>query len=74
MADLEIKDLKSAYYYTSLSYKDFKHLIKKRGKLWDSMKLMKKRIAKLSDETFIDIFNKFVTEDKKNYYNKIFRL
>ena len=74
MADLEIKDLKSAYYYTSLSYKDFKHINKKRGKLWDSMKLMKKRISKLPNETFIDIFNNFLTEDKSSYYNKIFRL
>ena len=74
MANLEIKDLKDAYYYTSLSYQDFKSIIKKRGKLWDSMKLMKKRISKLSDETFIDVFNRFLTEDKTRYYDKIYKL
>ena len=74
MADLEIKDLENAYYYTSLSYKNFKSLTKKRGKLWDGMKSMKKRISKLSNDTFIDVFNKFLTEDKKRYYDKIYKL
>ena len=74
MADFEMNDFKKAYYYTSLSYKDFKILIKKRGKIWDSLSLMKKRISKLPKESFIDIFNKFLNNDKGRYYDKIYKL
>ncbi len=74
MEDFEINDLRKAYYYTSLCFKDFKALLKKRGKLWDNLNLMKKRISKLPEKSFIDISNKFFEKDKKNYYDRIFKL
>ena len=42
MADIEVKDLKNIFYYTSLNFKDFKTIIRTRGKLWDSLKKMRK--------------------------------
>ena len=74
MADIEVKDLKNIFYYTSLNFKDFKTIIRTRGKLWDSLKKMRKRISKLPDKSFIDIFNKFLAYDKKIYYDEILKL
>ncbi|MDB4192570.1 hypothetical protein N9599_00130 [Candidatus Pelagibacter sp.] len=74
MSDFEIDDLRKAYYYTSLCFKDFKVLLKKRGKLWDSLNLMKKRISKLPEKSFLDISNTFFEKDKKSYYDKIYKL
>jgi hypothetical protein len=74
MSDFEIEDVKKAFYYTSLNIEDFKFLLKKRGKIWDSLSLMKKRISKLPKESFIDILNKFLNNDKGRYYDKIYKL
>ncbi len=74
MEDFKLSDHSKAYYYTSLSYEDFKDLEKKRGKIWDSLNLMKKRISKLPKKDFFDISNKFLDYDKKNYYSKINKL
>ena len=74
MADFEMNDIRKEYYYTSLNYKDFKILIKKRGKIWDNLNLMKKRISKLPKKSFLDIFNKFLINDKKRYYDSIYKL
>ena len=74
MADIEVKDLKNIFYYTSLNFKDFKTIIRTRGKLWDSLKKMRKRISKLPDKSFIDIFNNLFEYDKKIYYDEILKL
>tara|TARA_B100000989_G_C19532664_1_gene470992 strand:+ start:4551 stop:5297 length:747 start_codon:yes stop_codon:yes gene_type:complete len=74
MSDFEVDDINKAFYYTSLSYEDFKLLVKKRGKLWDSLSLMKRRISKLPRKTFYDILNNFLDNDKKMYYDRILKL
>lgn len=73
VADIKIGDSKKEYYnhFSSLSYEDFKVLIKKRGKIWDGLNLMKKRISKLPKKSFWEAFNKFLDNDKRRYYDKI---
>ena len=58
-------------YFASLSYEDFKVLKKKRVKIWDSLNLIKKRISKLPKKSFWDIYESFLDNDKKMYYDKI---
>jgi len=58
-------------YFASLSNEDFKFLKKKRGRLWDSLNLMKKRISKLPKTSFWEMYENFIDNDKKNYYDKI---
>lgn len=58
-------------YFSSLSYYDFKLLKKKRGKIWDNLSLMKKRISKLPQTSFWDMYENFIDNDKKKYYDKI---
>ena len=74
MSDFEIDDIKKAFYYTSLNIKDFKFLQRKRGKIWDNLDLMKKRISKLPKKTFFDIVNEFLDNQKKKYYEKIYNI
>lgn len=61
-------------YDISLLYDDFKLLKKKRGKLWDDIDMMKSRISKLPKNSFLDNLKKFLIDNKKNYYNEIFKL
>lgn len=61
-------------YDVSLLYDDFKLLKKKRGKLWDDINIMKSRISKLPKNSFLVNLNKFLSENKKNYYKKVFKL
>jgi hypothetical protein len=44
---------------------------KKRGKLWDNLALMKKRISKLPKKSFWEINDNFLDVTKRNYYKKI---
>lgn len=76
MTDRKMGDVRigSSAYFSSLSYEDFKVLIKKRGKIWDNLNLMKKRISKLPKRSFWDIYDKFLDNDKKKYYDKIYNL
>ena len=55
-------------------FDDFKLLKKKRGKLWDDINIMKSRISKLPKNSFLVNLNKFLSENKKNYYKKVFKL
>ena len=57
MADKKMGNAKAVNttYFSSLSYEDFKFVKKKRGKLWDSLNLMKKRISKLPKKSFWDM-------------------
>lgn len=66
--------LKDPSYLVSLSYEDFIILKKKRGKIWDNLNLMKKRISKLPKKSFFNILNNFLTKDKKKYYDKLHQL
>ena len=52
----------------------FSVIVKKRGKLWDDINMMKSRISKLPKNSFLDNLKKFLIENKKNYYNEIFKL
>ena len=61
-------------YDISLLYDDFKLLKKKRGKLWDDINMMKSRISKLPKNSFLDNFKKFLIDNKKKYYNELFKL
>ena len=76
MSDTKKGDFRKGHcvYYSSLNYEDFKSLIKKRGKIWDGLNLMKKRISKLPKKTFWDIYDQFLDNDKKGYYDKIHSL
>lgn len=66
--------IKPDSYFASLNKEDFKVLKKKRGKLWDSLNLMKKRISKLPQISFWDMYENFIDHDKKKYYDKIINL
>jgi|TARA_B110000503_G_scaffold140819_1_gene232710 hypothetical protein len=66
--------LKNPSYLVSLSYEDFIILKKKRGRIWDNLNLMKKRISKLPKKSFFNILDNFLTKDKKKYYDKLFKL
>lgn len=66
--------LKDPSYLVSLSYEDFIILKKKRGRIWDNLNLMKKRISKLPKKSFFNILNNFLSKDKKKYYNKLYQL
>ncbi len=76
MSDTKNGDFRKGHcvYFSSLNYEDFKSLIKKRGKIWDSLSLMKKRISKLPKKSFWDMYDEFLDNDKKRYYNKILSL
>ena len=76
MVDKRIGDERFGHsaYFSSLNYEDFKFVKKKRGKLWDSLNLMKKRISKLPKKSFWDMYDKFLDKDKKQYYDKIHNL
>ena len=63
--------INSCAYFSSLIYEDFMLLKKKRGKLWDSLNLMKKRISKLPNKSFWEIYDNFLDNTKRNYYKKI---
>ncbi len=65
------KKINNSAYFSSLSYEDFKILKKKRGRLWDGLNLMKKRISKLPKQSFWDMNDKFIDNIKKKYYDKI---
>ncbi len=68
------KEIKFANYFASLNFKDFQLFKRKRGKLWDNLELMKKRISRLPKKSFWDIYDKFLDNDKKRYYNKIYKI
>ena len=76
MTDKKFGDERIGYsaYFSSLNYEDFKFLKKKRGKIWDNLNSMKKRITKLPKKSFWDIYDNFLDNDKRNYYNKIHSL
>lgn len=76
MEDIKIDNEESNNYayFSSLSYNDFKLLKKKRGKIWDNLSLMKKRISRLPKKPFWEIYEKFLDNIKKDYYNKIYKL
>ncbi len=63
-----------ANYFAALSCEDFKLLKRKRGKLWDNLELMKKRISRLPKKSFLDIYDEFLDNDKRIYYDKIYKL
>jgi hypothetical protein len=73
MLDKKVGDerIGSCAYFSSLSYEDFKFMKKKRGKLWDNLTLMKKRISKLPKKSFWEINDNFLDVTKRNYYKKI---
>ena len=57
----------------SCAYSDYLLIIKKRKKLWDSLKKMKKRINKLPKVGFRDKLINFLDKDGSKYYKKIFK-
>jgi len=67
------KKLPSSY-VSSCSYEDYNNIKKKRFSFWDNLKKMKNRINKLPKKKFVDIYLKFLSNHKENYYKKIFKL
>jgi hypothetical protein len=62
----------SDYFTVECNYEDYKKITKRRKYLWDNLKKMKNRIKKLPKKSFLDIFNEFEDQSKKEYYNRIF--
>lgn len=65
---------KSPLYISSCTYEDFKEIKKNRKKLWDNLKLLKKRINRLPKKSFYDEYFEFKVNKKEKYYKKIFSL
>lgn len=61
-------------YVVSCNYEDYKFLIKKRGKLWDSLAKMTLRIGKLPKKSFLDMYMSLINNKKIKYYSKIFKI
>lgn len=55
-------------------YEDFLEITRNRGKLWDSLDLMKTRFKKLPKQAFVDLLCEFHNNERNNYYKEIFRL
>ena len=51
MEDFEVNDVRKAFYYTSLSYSDYRYLVKKRAK-YGMFKFDEERISKLPKKHF----------------------
>jgi hypothetical protein len=70
----KMKDKNKLPYIVSCSYEDYRHLKKKRGKLWDNLKKMTSRIEKLPKASFQDIYMKLINKKKIDYYKNIYSL
>jgi RimJ/RimL family protein N-acetyltransferase len=58
----------------SCLHDDYLSIIKNRGKLWDNLRKMKKRIDKLPKKTFRDQLLNFFNSNGSKYYKKLFKL
>ena len=73
VTDTKVGDFRKGHcvYFTSISYEDYKTILKKRGKIWDDLDSMKKRISKLPKKSFWDMNDEFLDNNKKKYYDMI---
>ena len=70
-----LNKLKNNYdYKVSCKYQDYKMIKKIRGKFWDNLKMMKKRIKKLPKNSFQKKYLELNLNEKEKYYNDIFKI
>lgn len=50
---------------------DYRRLVEKRGRYWDSLALMKKRAERLPKRRFADMLQEFLAEVGSEYYSQI---
>ena len=66
--------LKNNFDYTvNCKYEDYKIIKKGRGKYWDNLKMMKKRIRKLPKNSFQKKYIKLNLVEKSKYYDDVFK-
>ena len=66
--------LKNNFDYTvKCKYQDYKIIKKNRGKYWDNLKMIKKRIRKLPKNSFQKKYIKLNLDEKEKYYSDIFK-
>lgn len=61
-------------YIVNCKYQDYKIIKKIRGKYWDSLRMMKKRIRRLPKNSFQKKYIKLNLNEKEKYYKNIFKI
>lgn len=56
------------------TYADYRDIISRRGVLWDSWEMMKKRFERLPEKKFVETLRDFMDHEGEDYYRKVFSL